>query len=207
MFNFHCRFIRTIIISIWSPINQQDFWVPGVFYTVFNPDSKLLTMAETKELFKDVRDRTVDPHKAGTGYKTIARQVGERVITVGSNWITADLCKLSRIVNDLKAAGTIVTRTTVKHGGGNMLLGCFSALHHKEGEPYTMGHYSRRKILRCCSAVEGAEGLRLWISANDLEKKCKEEWDQIAPEMCANLVTISKKHLTSVTAYKRFATK
>ncbi len=20
-------------ISIWSPINQQDFWLPGVFYT------------------------------------------------------------------------------------------------------------------------------------------------------------------------------
>ncbi len=20
-------------ISIWSPINQQDFWFPGVFYT------------------------------------------------------------------------------------------------------------------------------------------------------------------------------
>ncbi len=36
-------------------------------------------MAKTKELSKDVRDKIVDLHKAGMGYKTIANQFGEKV--------------------------------------------------------------------------------------------------------------------------------
>ncbi len=36
-------------------------------------------MAKTKELSKDVRDKIVDLHKAGMGYKTIAKQLGEKV--------------------------------------------------------------------------------------------------------------------------------
>ncbi len=41
-------------------------------------------MAKTKELSKDVRDKTVDLHKAGMGYKTIAKQLGEKETTVGN---------------------------------------------------------------------------------------------------------------------------
>ncbi len=41
-------------------------------------------MAKTKELSKDVRDKIVDLHKAGMGYKTIAKQLGEKVTTVGA---------------------------------------------------------------------------------------------------------------------------
>ncbi len=41
----------------------------------------------------------------------------------------------------------------------------------------------------------------------DLERICKEEWNKIPPEMCANLVANYKKHLTSVIANKGFATK
>ncbi len=33
---------------------------------------------------------------------------------------------------------------------------------------------------------------------NDLERICKEEWDKIPPEMCANLVANYRKRLTSV---------
>ncbi len=100
-------------------------------------------MAKTKELFKDVRDKIVDLHKTGMDYKTIAKQLGEKVTTVVAiirKWkkhkITVNLprngapCKISPrgvsvimrtmrnqprtaredLVNDLKAAGTIVTR-------------------------------------------------------------------------------------------------
>ncbi len=42
---------------------------------------------------------------------------------------------------------------------------------------------------------------------NDLKRICKEEWDKIPPEMCANLVANYKKRLTSVIANKGFATK
>nr|XP_023692652.1 tripartite motif-containing protein 65 isoform X3 [Paramormyrops kingsleyae] len=102
--------------------------------------------AKTKELSKDVRDKIVDLHKAGLGYKTITKQLGEKVTTVGAiirKWknhkITANLPrsgaprKISprgvsmimrtvqnqprttqeELVNDLKAAGTIVTKKTV----------------------------------------------------------------------------------------------
>ncbi len=40
------------------------------------------TTAKTKELSKDVRDMFLDQHKAGIGYKTIAKQLGEKVTTV-----------------------------------------------------------------------------------------------------------------------------
>ncbi len=40
-------------------------------------------MTKTKELSKNVRNKIVDLHKAGTGYKTIAKQLGEKVTTVG----------------------------------------------------------------------------------------------------------------------------
>ncbi len=58
--------------------------------------------------------------------------------------------------------------------------------------------------------MEGAEGLSFQTSAsnfNDLERICKEEWDKIPPEMCANLVDNYKKRLTPVIANKGFATK
>ena len=42
---------------------------------------------------------------------------------------------------------------------------------------------------------------------NDLERICKEEWDKIPPEKCANLLANYKKRLTSAIANKGFATK
>ncbi len=97
-------------------------------------------MAKTKELSKDVRDKIIDLHKAGMGYKTIAKQLGEKVTTVWKKHkITVNLprtgapCKISPrgvsmimrtmrnqprttredLVNDLKAAGTIVAKKTI----------------------------------------------------------------------------------------------
>ncbi len=43
-------------------------------------------MTKTKELSRDVRDKIEDLHEAGTGYKTIAKQLGEKETTVGGNF-------------------------------------------------------------------------------------------------------------------------
>ena len=40
-------------------------------------------MDKTKELSKDLRNKIVDLHKAGMGYKKISKQLGEKLTTVG----------------------------------------------------------------------------------------------------------------------------
>ncbi len=324
-------------------------------------------MAKTKELSKDVRDKIVDLHKAGMGYKTIAKQLGEKVTTVGaiysqmeetqnncqspSDWGSMqDLTSWS--FNDhengeesvqnynytelLKPAGTIVTKKTivnalrreglkscsarkvpllkkahvqarlkfandseenwvkvlwsdetkielfdinstrlvwrrrnaaypkntiptVKHRGGNIMLwGCFSAkgtgqLHHmgpctvraralkparalKMGRGWVFQHdndpkhtakatkeWLKKKHIKVLEWPSQSPELNpienLWRelkvrvakrqpqNLNDLKRICKEEWDKIPPEMCANLLANYKKRLTSVIANKGFDTK
>ncbi len=41
-------------------------------------------MGKTKELSKDTRDKIVDLHKAGVGYRTIGIQLGEKAKTAGA---------------------------------------------------------------------------------------------------------------------------
>ena len=74
-------------ISIWPPLNQKVCYLYKTHLSteaINQSDSKLSTGAKSKELSKDVRDKIVDLHKAGMGYKTIAKQLGEKVTTVGA---------------------------------------------------------------------------------------------------------------------------
>ena len=41
-------------------------------------------MGKTKEPSKDIRDKIVDLHKAGMGYKKISKQLGGKLTTVGA---------------------------------------------------------------------------------------------------------------------------
>lgn len=40
-------------------------------------------MGKSKELSKDIRDKTIDLHEAGMSYKTIGKRFCEKVTTVG----------------------------------------------------------------------------------------------------------------------------
>lgn len=40
--------------------------------------SNLTTMGKNKELSNDVRDKILDLHKAGMGYKTISKKLGKK---------------------------------------------------------------------------------------------------------------------------------
>lgn len=103
-------------------------------------------MGNTRELSKDIRDRIVDLQKAGKGYKTMSKLLGQKVTTIGAivrKWkkdkITVNhpssgaprkissraaslmLRKVKNnsrttredLANDLKAAGTTVTKKTI----------------------------------------------------------------------------------------------
>ena len=41
-------------------------------------------MGKTKELSKDIRDKILDLHKAGMGYKKISKELGEKLTIVGA---------------------------------------------------------------------------------------------------------------------------
>ncbi len=148
-------------------------------------------MAKTKELSKNVRDKIVDLHQAGMGYKIIAKQLGEKVTTIGAiirKWkehkITVNLpraeapCKISPrgvsmimrtvrnqprttwedLVNDLKAAGTIVTKKTI-------------------------GNTQRREWLKSCSArkvplLKKAHTSLAMIQRIELSESVVVRWDQ-----------------------------
>uniref|UniRef100_A0A8C7RAQ8 Tc1-like transposase DDE domain-containing protein n=1 Tax=Oncorhynchus mykiss TaxID=8022 RepID=A0A8C7RAQ8_ONCMY len=105
-------------------------------------------MTKTRELCKDIRDKIVDLHKAGMGYRTIGKQLGEKATTVGAiirKWKKFKMtvnhprsgapCKISPrgasmimrkvrdqprttrqdLVNDLKRAGTTVSKKTISN--------------------------------------------------------------------------------------------
>uniref|UniRef100_A0A9J7XKW9 Activating signal cointegrator 1 complex subunit 3 n=1 Tax=Cyprinus carpio carpio TaxID=630221 RepID=A0A9J7XKW9_CYPCA len=83
-----CNLVQMIIQARWlhdsslltlPHFQKQDLYVFRHLFTqsVSSIPTSPTTMGKTKELSKDVRDKIVDLHKAGTGYKTISKNLGE----------------------------------------------------------------------------------------------------------------------------------
>ncbi|KAI4881877.1 hypothetical protein NFI96_003987, partial [Prochilodus magdalenae] len=64
-------------------------------HTLNQSDSSISTMPKTRELCKDIRDKIVDLHKAGMGYRTIGKQLGEKATTVGAIIRKWKKCKIT----------------------------------------------------------------------------------------------------------------
>ncbi len=126
-------------------------------------------MAKTKELSKDIKDKIVDLHKAGMDYKTIAKQLDEKVMrTVGAiirKWkkriITINLtrtgapCKISHR-GDLMIMRTvrIQPRTTREQGSQNASPTsrgyCVFQSGYQNGSPhYPTGYLKYRAPVQC----------------------------------------------------------
>ncbi|CAJ0942359.1 unnamed protein product [Ranitomeya imitator] len=69
--------------------------------SIIQSDSNIYNMGKTKELYKDVRDKITDLHKAGMGYKTISKTLGEKETTVVA---IVTLLKKSHVQAPLKFA-------------------------------------------------------------------------------------------------------
>ncbi len=79
-------------------------------------------MSKTKELSKGVRDKIVDLRKAGMGYKTIAKQLGETMTTAGAiihKWnkpkITVNLSRTGAPCKISHCGVSMIMRTVRKH--------------------------------------------------------------------------------------------
>ncbi len=109
--------------------------------TTSNSHTPNSTMAKTKELSKDTRNKIVDLHQAGKTESAIGKQLGVKKSTVGAiirKWKTYKTtdnlprsgapCKISPrgvkmitrttrgdLVNDLQRAGTKVTKATISN--------------------------------------------------------------------------------------------
>ncbi|KAK3525259.1 hypothetical protein QTP86_024922, partial [Hemibagrus guttatus] len=75
-------------------------------------DTKLSTMTKTNELSKDVRDKIADLHKAGMGYKTISKQLGEKTPLVKTHTVTVSDVSNSPVSETASKEGPIVHTET-----------------------------------------------------------------------------------------------
>lgn len=65
-------------------LNMLCVWRPPVHIFSFFYSNLSTNIGKTKEQSNDIRNKTVDLHKAGMVYKTINKMFGEKSTTVGA---------------------------------------------------------------------------------------------------------------------------
>ncbi len=91
-------------------------------------------MAKTKELSKDVRDKIVDLHKAGMGYKTIAKQLGEKGDVFGGGGMLPMTPRTPSPPSNMEVE-------TLCFGGVFLLRGQENCTASRDDEPSVPGHW------------------------------------------------------------------
>ncbi|KAI4888988.1 hypothetical protein NFI96_003207 [Prochilodus magdalenae] len=173
-------------------------------------DSNLSNMGKTKELSKDVRDKIIDLHKAGMGYRTFSKTLGEKETTVGA--IVRKWKKYKMTVNRPRSGAPC----KISPGGVSLIM-----RKHDNNPKHTAKatkEWLKKKHIKVMELPSQSPDLNpiqnLWRelkvrvakrqpqNLNDLEMICKEEWTNIPPDMSANLIINYKKRLTAVLANK-----
>ncbi|CAJ0946477.1 unnamed protein product [Ranitomeya imitator] len=181
-------------------------------------DSNLYNMGKTKELSKNVRDKIIDLHKAGMGYKTISKALGEMETTAGAILKkNLDMFGVYQLVITWKIIMAV-------HDMVKPMVSFKSTTSPAKNKP-SRSHIERKKKVmapRRRGATNESAKLKIplevkvmeWLSqsqevnpienlwrelklrvakqqpqnSNDLEMICKEEWTNIPPDMCTNLI-------------------
>uniref|UniRef100_A0A8K9UDX3 Transposase n=1 Tax=Oncorhynchus mykiss TaxID=8022 RepID=A0A8K9UDX3_ONCMY len=149
-------------------------------------------MAKTRELCKDIRDKIVDLHKAGMGYRTIGKQLGEKAATVGA--IIRKWKKFKMTINHTRSGvpckispcGALMIMRKVRDQARTTRQGLVNDLKRAGAtvSKKTISNTLRRHGLKSCSARKVPLLKLAYVQArlkfaNDHLDDPKEEWEQV----------------------------
>ncbi|KAI4892133.1 hypothetical protein NFI96_002195 [Prochilodus magdalenae] len=180
---------------------KQAYWDHRYLSTdsINQSDSSLSNMGKTKELSKDVRDKIIDRHKAGMGYKTFSKTLGEKETTVGAIGTGLLHCINGRMDGAMyrKILSDILLPSirTLKMGRGWVFQHDNDPKHTAKATK----EWLRKKHIKVMEWPSQSPDLypieNLWrelkvrvakrqpLNLNDLEMICKEEWTKISPDV------------------------